>query len=287
MEYINNETNFLQAISNAGLGTPNIIPDGKIHRFRGEKDKSGSLNCWYVFFGLGGAFGSWRLGFTEKWYSKAGTTCTDRKRLAKQIQLAQQAQQKETASKQAQTSDRAVQLYDSSGETQTEHPYLLAKGIKPHQIHQQGNRLLIPMYDGTHLCNIQQIWPDGKKRFLKGGKVKGCYFPLGNRPESRTLLICEGFATGCSLHEETGLPVAVAFNAGNLKAVAKVMRKLFSNIDITIAADNDTATAGNPGLAKARQAAASIRGDIIYPEFSGLEGTGSDFNDYFLLGGKI
>lgn len=286
MEYNNNEASFLQAISDAGLGVPFIIPDGKIHRFRGEDDKSGSFNCWYVFFGPGGAFGSWKLGFTETWYNKSSASNSDRKRLSKQIKQTQQAQRKETENRQAGAVSKAKQLYESSPEAQKNHAYLVKKGINPQLIRQQGNRLLIPMYDGSQLCNIQQIWPDGKKRFLKGGKVTGCYTTLGDKPE-RMMLICEGYATGCSLHEKSGIPVVVAFNAGNLKTVAKALHRLFPHIEITIAADNDVKTPGNPGLTKGREAAGAIRASIIYPDFTGLPGTGTDFNDYFLLGGEL
>ena len=53
------------------------------------------------------------------------------------------------------------------------------------------------------------------------------------------LIICEGVATGLSLYECTGYPVAVAFDAGNLEPVAKVMRARMPNLRIVIAADDD------------------------------------------------
>jgi putative DNA primase/helicase len=47
------------------------------------------------------------------------------------------------------------------------------------------------------------------------------------RGASRTaLLLAEGYATA-SLHEATGHPVAVAFDAGNLVHVAKALRALY------------------------------------------------------------
>ncbi len=91
---------------------------------------------------------------------------------------------------------------------------------------------------------------------MSGGKIRGCYFSIG-KPDGR-VLIAEGFATGASVHEATGDAVAVAFNAGNLKPVAKILRAKFPDAHITVCADNDTKTEGNPGLTKATEAAAAI-----------------------------
>ena len=51
------------------------------------------------------------------------------------------------------------------------------------------------------------------------------YGLLEARMARAELVICEGFATGASIHEATGHAVAVAFNAGNLQAVAVALRK--------------------------------------------------------------
>ena len=40
-------------------------------------------------------------------------------------------------------------------------------------------------------------------------------------------LIAEGYATAASLHEATGLPVIVAFDAGNLLPVAQAIHKRY------------------------------------------------------------
>jgi putative DNA primase/helicase len=91
--------------------------------------------------------------------------------------------------------------------TVTTHPYLTAKGIKAHNLKISDNKLLIPMRDtaGT-IHSLQTITPDGNKQFMYGGRVNGCYFSIG-KPEQR-LIICEGLATGASIHECTGHAVA-------------------------------------------------------------------------------
>ena len=40
------------------------------------------------------------------------------------------------------------------------------------------------------------------------------------------ILIAEGYATAASLHQATGHPVAVAFDAGSLAPVSAALRKL-------------------------------------------------------------
>ena len=58
--------------------------------------------------------------------------------------------------------------------------------------------------------------------FLAGrpGQRKGAFL-IGN-PDR--VLLAEGYATAASLHEATGLPVAVAFDAGNLMPVAQTAK---------------------------------------------------------------
>lgn len=58
-------------------------------------------------------------------------------------------------------------------------------------------------------------WPSGMS-------VDGHYWLIGASPR-RLCLEAEGFATGLSLHEATGQPVAVAFAANNLLPVAKAI----------------------------------------------------------------
>ena len=59
--------------------------------------------------------------------------------------------------------------------------------------------------------------PDGSKKFAGGGEVKGNVFLIGceahELPGLETIILCEGYATGASIYEATGLPVAVVFSA--------------------------------------------------------------------------
>ena len=70
----------------------------------------------------------------------------------------------------------------------------------------------------------------------------------------------------------------MACDAGNLKPVAEALHALYPNARIIIAADDDRATEGNPGLTKATQAAKAVKADLAVPHFEEGE-PGTDFND--------
>ena len=128
------------------------------------------------------------------------------------------------------------------------------------------------------LHSLQFIGADGEKRFLTGGRVSGCYFLIGE-PDG-ALCIAEGYATGASIHEATGTAVAVAFNAGNLLAVARALRTKFPDLRLIICADDDASTPGNPGLTKAREAAQAVSALLAVPNFGANRPEGAtDFND--------
>jgi putative DNA primase/helicase len=109
----------------------------------------------------------------------------------------------------------------------------------------------------------------------------------GVKPNSNTpLLIAEGYATACSLHEATGFPVAAAMNAGNLLNVAKAWRAKYPRMRIVICADDDTETAGNPGMTKATEAARAVGALLAVPDFGpDRPDRSSDFNDLHALDG--
>ena len=156
--------------------------------------------------------------------------------------------------------------------------YLNKKGFEAHgaRFTKRGN-LVIPMLDPAgQIHGLQVIYgnaedkkrKDRDKDFWPMGLAKtGHYFMLGN--VGSTVLIAEGYATAATLHEATDLPVAVAFDAGNLRPVAEVIRKHYRRARILICADDDFATRGNPGLAAADQAALAVSGAWVGPVFEG------------------
>jgi putative DNA primase/helicase len=166
------------------------------------------------------------------------------------------------------------------------HDYLLRKSILPFgaRIDRYGN-LVIPANDGEKITTLQFIRPDSQKFFLSGGKKFGSYYVIADNLNADKILICEGFATGATLHMQTRCVVVVAFDAGNLLPVAQAIRGTYRRAEIIVAADNDAWTPGNPGLTKARAAALAIGGKLLVPDFTGLDVSGkpSDWNDWYAL----
>ena len=267
----------LQAMQMAGLAPAkalDLVPDGKLRRYRVEGDKSGSTNGWYVLHShpiLAGAFGSWKTGESHNWHEVRAKppTQAERDALRKHLQAAQAARVVEQGRVHAEAQAKAARLWGQARPATNAHPYLQRKRIGAIGIRQLRDMLLIPARDaaGT-LHTLQFISPDGSKRFLSGGRIAGCYYAMG-RPAG-SLLLCEGYATAATVFQATGEATAVAFNAGNLPTVARALRAKFPRLRIVVCADNDAATPGNPGLTKATEAARAVGGFVAVPRFEGV-----------------
>ncbi len=163
--------------------------------------------------------------------------------------------------------------------------YLVRKGVAGYGVrYSQDGVLLIPLLDEHgKLWNVQRVFANtkGDKRFLKDGRVSGCFHLIGDAVDGGTLLIAEGYATAATLHAATGHPVAVAFNENNVKHVAATMRKLLPSSNILICADDDrdteAKTGKNPGTNAAIGAANANACSWCKP--SGLVAGETDFND--------
>ena len=125
-----------------------------------------------------------------------------------------------------------------------------------------------------------------KEYFPRGLAKKGHYHVIGTVRD--IVLIAEGYATAASLHQATGLPVIVAFDAGNLEPVAKAIKKTYKHVRILLCADDDYLTTGNPGCTAAEIAALATGGAWIKPVFA-ADRAGqklTDFNDLAVLEGE-
>lgn len=152
--------------------------------------------------------------------------------------------------------------------------------MKPYTLRQQGDVLLIPLVRDGQLVNLQRIKPDGSKRFLFGGMVKGCYSPLGIITAGQPLFIAEGWATAATIHADSGAAVAAGMNAGNLLPVGLRLKRQHPDAVLIVAGDDDRMTDGNPGKTAANNAAAALGCGLVLPPWSGAEPLElSDFND--------
>jgi putative DNA primase/helicase len=202
-----------------------------------------------------------------------------------------------------------------------ENAYLVRKGLPAGRLYgarlSPSGNLVVPVQDARgKTWGLQVIYHDPavkarKKRdkdFAPAGLlVKGNMHVIGSPMAGRVTLLCEGFATGTTLHEATGLPVIVAFSAGNLLPVAMAANKHYRGLKVLVCADDDylqTCSAckawttvtdpecidcgephgkSNAGQLAAAAAALSVSGAVLTPIFPGDRPTHykgpTDFND--------
>lgn len=196
------------------------------------------------------------------------------------------AMRAQEAARAAARASNAWRQYLPSGESD----YLKRKGVNAHGVRfsPTGNgTFAVPMTDTTGQIFGLQIIRDNPrkgqppKQYWPKGMVKiGKYHLIGSPNAGGVLVIAEGYATAATLHESTGLPVAVAFDAGSLMPVANALHKSYPRAHIIIAADDDYLTDGNPGVTAARNAALSVGGMVAIPKFPDRGGKKlTDFND--------
>ncbi|AYA64175.1 toprim domain-containing protein [Alteromonas sp. RKMC-009] len=272
-----------------GLQVSAILDDGALHRVP-TKAKPKAQNGWYVSFGDVLVMGDWQTGLTATWKGEGNQlTKAEQRRIRQAIDNAKRTKSQQRKS----TALRAVQMFNA-GVRFTAHPYLTNKGIENAEgLRVQGQWLLIPLFDvaSGNLVNLQRISPDGQKLFLKGGQITGtaCFIGVDDGLSySETFFICEGYATGSTLHKITSQPVLAAMNAGNLLPVSIAAKRKWPVSEFVIAGDDDYLTftkhGTNPGQEKAAAAAVAINAKVSYPPFT-LEQKKrgmTDWNDYYL-----
>ena len=267
-------TGFREAIEAAGLTPPPHIEAGKFHRFPGAGKSSNNKAGWCLLFddGQSGQYGDWSTGLNETWHARKPTDEAERRRRATEIAKARQEAERQRRQEQDEAARECNEAWSNAEPAPANHPYLKAKGIDPHGARIDGTRLVIPIKNSDgEIRSLQRIDGKGNKRFHAGGKISGNYYLIGD-PDG-LVIVAEGFATAASIHQATGHAVAVAFAVGNLQPVAEAIRAKLPKAQIIIAADDDRDTDGNPGIAKATEAAQAVAGTVAEPDRPG------DFND--------
>jgi putative DNA primase/helicase len=200
----------------------------------------------------------------------------DRQRLREEIERQKAERETKQKADQAEAIKEARAYLATLPEATTDNPYLKRKGVAPcHGLLADGEDLICPVLgaDGRPM-SYQRITPDGSKRFAPGCPVAGGWFAF--KGDGGPLVVCEGVATGGSLHQTTGATVLCSFSAGNLESVARMARARYPARTLILAADNDTETEArtgeNPGLEAAKAAALAVNGLMAIPP-------AGDFND--------
>jgi len=186
--------------------------------------------------------------------------------------------------------ERARAIWRAARPAPADHPYLTRKRIPAdglrliERFHYSVSRvldhaLLVPLRDVSGaIVNLQGIDADGEKRFLAGGRMRGCFACVGpwrREVEPELIAIGEGWASVssyCRLH--SAYRGVAAMSAGNLSAVARIFREKFPSAEIVVAADQDEA-----GARAAGEASVVARADIHFPGMAGV----ADWNDAEVL----
>lgn len=213
-----------------------------------------------------------------------------RRRLAEDRKRAERAR-KEENERAAATAAKAWAACSATGDSQ----YLVRKGVVAHGVRfSPSGAIAVPMLDTAgKVHGLQIIRGDGGKQYWpKGVATKGHFHLIGS--PSWIVLVAEGYATAATLHEATGYPVAVAFDAGNLAPVAAALHKRYKQARILICADDDIFgkcigcqgrvvlpldpvdcphcktphTRSNTGVTSASSAALEVNGAWVRPEFA-------------------
>ena len=206
-----------------------------------EHDASATRSTWRSIK-AGGGVGIGTLlhlakehGFTLPKGAEAPAAPSAAELARQQAERAQQRQAEEGARKAAQAAAaaEALAVWNAASDTGAS-PYLARKGVQAYGVRfAPDGWLLVPVRDGEGtLWNLQRIAPERAqygtdKLFMKGGRKAGLWHTLGAPEGAPVLLLAEGYATAASLHEATGRPVAMAFDAGNLAGVAKALRQRY------------------------------------------------------------
>lgn len=243
---------FVRELRNYGfaLNGP-AIADGKWHPHDIVSDKRGSKNGRYILNEqdgrLWGTYGDWKTGTWINWKG-----VSDGRSSSPTLAAAR------TTRTVSATTD-FLRMWNSAAPADPAHPYLIRKAVLPFGIRHSKGQLLIPVrrIDGT-LVGLQRISANGKKRFYKGTKKQSAFHQIG---EGRgTLLIAEGYATAASCYMATGICSIVAFDAGNLEHVGRVIRSAFPYARLVFAADDD-----DRGRQEALRASEIVRGSVLNP----------------------
>lgn len=287
---------FIAELSAQGFAPPQVSLDGKIHRFARNNSND---SAWYIGWQnhsvkdgstyIVAEYGDWKTG--ERFLHKPDMTRltpADKQAIKVQLDECKKRAEEEKRIRHHEAGSKAEKYWaNASQEGVTS--YMQRKRIPQlygARIHD--GLLQVPLKDiNGKMWGLQYI-SDSHKKFLTGSKVDGSFHVIGDI--NIEVLLCEGFATGSSLFQATGKTVVVAFNAGNLISVAKILKTKYPDIQITVCGDDDRFTMinGEPvnnGRIKGDKAALMAHGKAIYPTFetdepSEIDGKApTDFND--------
>lgn len=288
---ISPEQEFAAAIVAAGLDIRGELPimDGKLHRVPlVDKPKGRDGAYMGVLDGRPAGFIQNHVTGVKINWKASGYALSAEEKEALKLEGAQRREAREQERREARdkAAKRAFARWKNAvGWAPDDQRYLQDKGVKSFgvKVDDRGD-LLIPLRDTDGRIHSMQTINESGKFFEKGGQKRGLFHVVGRGNQQNsvtTICIAEGYATAATAHMATGVPVACAFDAGNLEAVAKALHAAHPDRQLILLADDDHKQDNNPGVTKAQQAAKTVGGQCVIPEFSAAEKARglTDFND--------
>ncbi|QSP95073.1 toprim domain-containing protein [Marinobacter salinisoli] len=264
------------------------ITDGEVIRFA-TAGKPRHKNGWLIAYHDRGLphvviAGDWSSGAETKWI--AGTTSSltaaEKQRLQHRIHEARETRKAKQIRQWERVAAKAARLWHASSPAAPNHPYLRRKGIQAHGARQIGRNIVLLITDFYGKAwSLQTINEAGEKRLLAGGRKSGNFVVVAGPACPARILICEGYATGCTLAElHPEALVLAALDCGNLKTVATGARNRWPSVELIICGDDDRKTPGNPGAKGAHAAAVAASAKLALPTWPPAAPLHlSDFND--------
>ncbi len=281
------------------------------------REKSGAYRAYYDDGWPSAALWNWKRGgdggFVGTWTADAEAvpmSAAEQAALARQQAERAAARERERQAREDAGAAKAEALWEGARPADPHHPYLAAKGVPAYGLRMAApgqsitvlagdgskreigiaGHLLVPLRDADgRLRNLQTIAADGSKLYLPGAQKVGTFHLLGEPRPGASILIAEGYATAATAHRAAELPVAIALDTSNLKAVALALHERDPARPIYFAADNDhhlplrPVPLPNAGREKAEAAAKEVGGEVLLPPASPRQvakGKGTDWNDY-------
>lgn len=281
---------FASALKDAGLildGSP--VMDGNFHRVPVEGGKPGRTDGSYKGFLDGipaGFIQNHKTGLKTNWKAK-GYHLSDQQKssLLEHAITAKKHREMELQKTYEKKSLECERKWQELRGADDSHQYLKTKGVKSYGLKANDqDELVIPARDiQGKIWSLQRVTKQFKS-MEKNARLQGCFHLIGKMSSNQKMvLLAEGYSTAASLHQATGLPVAMAFSSTNLKNVALEIKKSFPETSITVCADSDRHLVEklktNPGRKAGIEAANAVGGKVVVPVFCSNE-TGKDFTDF-------
>jgi len=241
-------------------------------------------------------YGDWKTGrqFSWKNFDPRKESRAFNKKAGKAIEEIKAISELEKQKKHKECRDKWKPIFDSSDKGEL-HKYLMEKNVSDNHHGKIGmnGELFIPAYNRNGFVGVQMIFWElenekYEKRFSSGIELKGSFSLFGQVDMATDYVyVCEGFATGATIHEITAKPVFMLWNCHNIIEGILSIRLKYPHLKLVLCADNDhsridqnTGKIDNIGVRKMLFAKNKFSNCVVkIPEFEFKDSNLTDFND--------